>query len=186
MLQGSSQSSSLMIFPEGRSALYKGLRLLKRSSSFLIFHKAEPSSPEVRQFTTALISSLSRGILKLLPTVKKTANNFLYFTDDTYKSVLFTTACSFLFHQSNRLDKGGVRGCAKRRAAIDSAQDWTDQAKHLSSESFLLCIPLDALLTAVYSCLLTTKNGERTAPTTVRPLSIHQTNSMSAKKQVLL
>ena len=117
---------------------------------------------------------------------KKTANYFLYFTDDTYKSVLFTTACSFLFHQSNRLDKGGVRGCAKRRAAIDSAQDWTDQAKHLSSESFLLCIPLDALLTAVYSCLLTTKNGERTAPTTVRPLSIHQTNSMSAKKQVLL
>ena len=117
---------------------------------------------------------------------KKTAKNFLYFTDDTYKSVLFTTACSFLFHQSNRLDKGGVRGCAKRRAAIDSAQDWTDQAKHLSSESFLLCIPLDALLTAVYSCLLTTKNGERTAPTTVRPLSIHQTNSMSAKKQVLL
>ena len=71
---------------------------------------------------------------------KKTAKNFLYFTDDTYKSVLFTTACSFLFHQSNRLDKGGVRGCAKRRAAIDSAQDWTDQAKHLSSESFLLCI----------------------------------------------
>jgi hypothetical protein len=71
---------------------------------------------------------------------KKTANYFLYFTDDTYKSVLFTTACSFLFHQSNRLDKGGVRGCAKRRAAIDSAQDWTDQAKVLSSESFLLCI----------------------------------------------
>ena len=41
---------------------------------------------------------------------KKTANYFLYFTDDTYKSVLFTTACSFLFYQSNRLDKGGVPG----------------------------------------------------------------------------
>ena len=41
---------------------------------------------------------------------KKTAKNFLYFTDDTYKSVLFTTACSFLFYQSNRLDKGGVPG----------------------------------------------------------------------------
>ena len=41
---------------------------------------------------------------------KKTANYYLYFTDDTYKSVLFTTACSFLFYQSNRLDKGGVPG----------------------------------------------------------------------------
>ena len=41
---------------------------------------------------------------------KITANYFLYFTDDTYKSVLFTTACSFLFYQSNRLDKGGVPG----------------------------------------------------------------------------
>ena len=95
---------------------------------------------------------------------KKTAKNFLYFTDDTYKSVLFTTACSFLFHQSNRLDKGGVRGCAKRRATIDSAQNWTDQAKHLSSESFLLCIPLDALLTAVYICLLTTKKRRKNSP----------------------
>ena len=95
---------------------------------------------------------------------KKTANYFLYFTDDTYKSVLFTTACSFLFYQSNRLDKGGVRGCAKRRAAIDSAQDWTDQAKVLSSESFLLCIPLDALLTAVYICLLTTKKRRKNSP----------------------
>ena len=48
---------------------------------------------------------------------KNTANYFLYINNDTYKSVLFTTACSFLFYQSCVLDRGGVRGCAKRRAA---------------------------------------------------------------------
>ena len=117
---------------------------------------------------------------------KITANYFLYFTDDTYKSVLFTTACSFLFYQSNRLDKGGGRGCAKRRAVMDFVRNWTDPAEHQPAGALPAGISLDSLFNASYICLLTTKNGERTSPTTVRPLSIHQTNSMCAKKQMLL
>ena len=63
---------------------------------------------------------------------KKTAKNFLYFTDDTYKSVLFTTACSFLFYQSNRLDKGGVRG------ARSAGPQWTLSAAGLIRQSISL------------------------------------------------
>ena len=131
-------------------------------------------------------ASVSRGILKLPPTVKKLQIIFSILLMIPIRVCCLPRHALFFFINQTGWIRVGCRGCAKRRAAIDSAQDWTDQAKHLSSESFLLCIPLDALLTAVYSCLLTTKNGERTAPTTVRPLSIHQTNSMSAKKQVLL
>ena len=77
---------------------------------------------------------------------KITANYFLYFTDDTYKSVLFTTACSFLFYQSNRLDKGGGRGCAKRRAVMDSVRNWTDLAEHQPAETLPAGFPLTIFL----------------------------------------
>ena len=48
---------------------------------------------------------------------------------------------------------------------------------------FPLCRILDVPTLCGLYFWLTIKNGERTAPTTVRPFSIHQTNSMCAKKE---
>lgn len=81
--------------------------------------------------------------------------------------------------------QGWGTGVREAQGRIVSSSVWTDQAGCLSAEIRPVCISLDALCAAVYICLLATKNGERTAPTTVRPLSIHQTNSMCAKKQML-
>lgn len=73
---------------------------------------------------------------------------------------------------------------AQGRNRLIPQLDWFRQS--ISLQDLSLGISLDSLFIAFYICVLTTKNGERTSPTTVRPLSIHQTNSMCAKKQMLL
>ena len=147
-------------------------------------------------FLSILLNQLimSRGILKLPPTVKKLQIIFSILLMIPIRVCCLPRHALFFFINQTGWIRVGCRGCAKRRAAIDSAQDWTDQAKVMSSESFLLCIqshsccvfPLTPFsLQSIFVCWQQ-KNGERTAPNTVRPLSILQTNSMCAKKQMLL
>jgi hypothetical protein len=83
---------------------------------------------------------LSRGILKLPPTVKKLQIIFSILLMIPIRVCCLPRHALFFFINQTGWIRVGCRGCAKRRAAIDSAQDWTDQAKVLSSESFLLCI----------------------------------------------
>ena len=77
--------------------------------------------------------------------------------------------------------QGWGTGVREAQGRIVSSSVWTDQAGCLSAEIRPVCISLDALRAAVYICLLATKNGERTAPTTVRSLSIQNKQHVRQK-----